>query len=204
MNEKRQAREEVADSTGGLWGKLLEWTGWSDAIGQERNRIQALGSINAQKEYLNKPYSEKMEEMFGKGGRFGNNLDASEVKDANSLRWFIYNLDGNNKAEVKILQDKLNVFFDEHGWDIEDIKTDGNFGNRTISRMKYFIDTYDKHYNTDLDSKEALMKAEELIFYRNNDFTTESDTMRIKEDLEGLNPSDETTDLLEQLKIIPK
>ena len=48
------------------------------------------------------------------------------------------------------------------------------------------------------------MKAEELIFYRNNDFTTESDTMRIKEDLEGLNPSDETTDLLEQLKMIPK
>ena len=103
MNEKRQAREEVADSTGGLWGKLLEWTGWSDAIGQERNRIQALESINAQKEYLNKPYSEKMEEMFGKGGRFGNNLDASEVKDANSLRWFIYNLDGNDKAEVKVL-----------------------------------------------------------------------------------------------------
>ena len=204
MNEKRQVREEIADSTGGLWGKLLEWTGWSDALGQEKNRVEALQNIDSQKEYIEKPYSEKMEEMFGKGGRFGNNLESNEVNDANSLRWFIYNLDGNDKSEVKVLQDKLNIFFDEHGWDIDDVKTDGTFGKQTINRMNYFINAYDKHYNTDLDSKEALMKAEELIFYRNNEFTTESDTTGIKEDLKGLNTSPEVNSVLEQLKMIPK
>jgi len=202
MIDERKQEEQVQDSTGGIWSKMLEWTGWADALQDEKERMQMKMRLDDAKEWINMPYKQRMEMVYEKGGKHGENLSSSEVVDPNSLRWFIYNLDGNDKKEVRILQEKLNEFFDEHGWKLESIPTDGDLGNRTISRMQYFMNQYDKHYNTEMDTKESIRAAEELIFYRNDPFTEESDTMRIKENLQNMRPNKEVEDILKNLNMI--
>ena len=199
--QKKQTQEK---QTGGIFERLMDWTGIGGAIKSEQQRRLSLKRIQEAKEWVNMPYKEKMELLYDKGGKHGGNLSESEIQAPNALRWFVYNLDGNDEKQVRTLQRKLNTFFKESGYDLTPIPVEGQFGRRTILRMNHFIGEYDKHYNTTVETKEALRGAEELLFRRDDPFTTEKDTMDLKSRLEKLNTNEETMNILKDLEMIPK
>ena len=203
MTEQEQ-QQQNSDNTGGIFKRLMDWTGASGAMESEQSRLDVLKRIQEAKKWIEMPYKDRMEILYDKGGKHGGNLSEKEINDPNALRWFIYNLDGNDSKQVKILQQSLNKFFDESGFDMAPLPIDSSFGNRTILRMNHFIGQYDKHYSTSLSTKEALRGAEELLFRRNDPFTQPQDTMDLKSHLEKLNTNEETMKILQDLQMVPK
>jgi|TARA_R110000824_G_C14998886_1_gene656008 hypothetical protein len=205
QQDRQTIEEEKDNSSGGLIQRFLNWSNISAGIDDIESQQDNLTRIKAAEKWINMPYKDKMEMSYEKGGKYGGNLKEEEVQDANSLRWFIYNLDGNDSKSVKILQKKLNNHFKESGFDdLPEIPTDGEFGQRSINRMNRFIDHYDTVYSRTQDTQEALRAVRELLYHRENEFTIDKDTLNLKEQMQGFNANEETSNIMKDLEMIPK
>lgn len=207
MNEvqNKEVTQEQEENSGGLLQKVLDWTGISQGMEKAQSAQDNLERIKQAEEWINMPYKRRMEYTYMKGGKYGGNLKESEVGDPNSLRWFIYNLDGNDSKSIGVLQKKLNSFFEESGYDdLSKLPIDREFGQRTINRMNKFIEHYDKTYSASTDTHEALRAVRELLWHRENEFTTDKDTVNLKQRLQDFNPNEETTNIMKDLEMIPK
>ena len=207
MNEEqnRIQHQEKEESTGGIVQKFLDWSGISGAVQDVKSEQDNLQRIKEAQEWINMPYKRRMEITYMQGGKYGGNLKESEISDHNSLRWFIYNLDGNDNKQIGTLQRKLNEYFKDSGFDdLPTLPVDSKFNKRTINRMNNFIEHYDTTYNRRRDTQEALRAVGELLYHRDNEFTTPSDTLELKESMQELNPNEETLGIMKDLEMIPR